>query len=69
MLERFGDPVEAIADPWLGCDQFRIVGVGFDLLSQIADEYSEIVHLIAVVGTPNRLQEFTVSDGFVRVAG
>src|ERR1700733_9428263 len=67
--ESFESAVETVADPGLSGDKLGVVGIGFDLFSQIADEDPQVGHLIAVVGPPDSLQEFAVSHGFVGVAG
>ena len=50
-------------------DVFGVVGIGFDLLAQIADEHAQVVHLVAIVGTPDRLQKLAMGHGFIGMAG
>ena len=38
------------------------LGIRLDLLAQVLDEDAKIVHLVAVVGPPDRLQQFAVRD-------
>ena len=39
----------------------------FDLLSQLVDDHAQVVHLVAVVGPPDRLQQFPVRQHLVGV--
>ncbi len=41
--------------------------IGLDLLAKAVDKHPQVFLLVAVVGTPDRLQEFTVGERFVRV--
>src|ERR1700736_2960764 len=52
--------LEAIADPGLGQNIFRVGGIRFDLLAQLVDDHTEVFGLFAVVGAPDRLEEAPV---------
>src|SRR5690348_17850908 len=52
--------LEPITDPRFGQDMFRMGGVGLDLLTNLIDEDAQVLGLIAVIGTPHGLQQFTV---------
>src|SRR5579864_686561 len=65
--KRLGVSVEAIADPWLGGYVFGIVRIEFDFLPQVTDKYAQVIHLIAIIGTPDCLQQFPMRHGLVRM--
>src|SRR5689334_6925885 len=44
----------------------QVLGVGwilFDLLPKLIDEHPEVLHLVAVVGSPHRLQQLCMGYG------
>ena len=49
-----------VADPRFGQEIRRVRGLRLDLLSQLVHEDAEVVDLIAVVGTPDRLQQLAM---------
>src|SRR6185312_11727038 len=51
---------ETIADAGLGGDEDRFAAPRFNLLAQLIDEDAEIFDLIAVLGSPDRLQQALV---------
>ncbi len=48
--------LEAVADPWLGEDEFGLGGVGFEFFAELVDDDAEIFGFFAVVGAPDGLQ-------------
>src|SRR5438093_11613078 len=61
-LFRFARSLETVADP--GFRQYKVWsgGIGFDLFPQLIDHHSQIFRFIAIVGTPNRLQQPAMSQ-------
>ena len=47
----------------------RAIGIELDLLSQSLDERPKVIDLIAIVGTPYRLQQFPMRHDFIRMLG
>ena len=45
----------------------RLGGIGLDLLSKVGDEDAQVIGLVAIVGSPYRLQQFPVGDRFAGV--
>ena len=66
-LQSLGITVEAVPDPRFRCYVLRLLGILFNLLSQVLDEHPEIIHLVSVVRTPNGLQQFAMWDRLVCV--
>ena len=60
--------LEAIADPRFSDDVARYVLVGFKLLSQMANEDSQVLGLFHAVWTPHSSEQGTMGDDLSRVA-
>jgi hypothetical protein len=58
--------MEAVTKPRFRKDISRSGGIWFDLLSDTIDKHTRVLDLAAVIGTPNRLEELDMRDGFVR---
>src|SRR5581483_2714986 len=67
ILGRFRSSVEAIADPGLRGNVLRMLRIRFDLFSKVLDKDPKVIHLIAVIGPPDRLQQFAMRNRLVRV--
>lgn len=53
---RLRQTIEAVANPGL-CDYvLRFIGIELDLLPQVLDNGPKIIDLIAIIGSPDRLQ-------------
>src|SRR5215469_9964426 len=59
----FGRPLETITDPRLGVNVAWMMRLRFDFFAQLIDEDTQVFHLLAVVGTPNRLQKAPMRQG------
>src|SRR5579864_8132796 len=57
--------IKAVAGPGVSHEELRFRRIGFDLLAQPIDEDSHVFEFVAVVWTPNRLQEFAMRDGLI----
>src|ERR1017187_3189579 len=64
-----GYPVKAVPHPRLRRDEPRRLGIPFDLLPQILDEDAQVIHLVAIVRAPDRLQQLAVGNRFVGALG
>lgn len=49
--------LEPLADTRFGHEQARVVGIGFDLLPQLADENSQVLDILALIAGPDFLQQ------------
>ena len=58
---------ETVPHPWVRQNVLRFRGIDLNFLPQMRDEYSQIVGLIAIVRTPNRLEQFPMGDGLSRL--
>ena len=61
--------LKAISNPRFGDDIGGNVLVGFELLSQVPDEYPQVFRLLGAVGSPNRPKQGAVRHHFSRVPG
>src|SRR5262245_22262955 len=60
-------PVETITDPRFGRDVLRSIRIWLDFLTEALHEYTQIVDLISVIGSPHGLQQFPMWNSFVRM--
>ena len=59
--------MEAITDPGFRQDVEGFFRFGLNLAAQLLDKDAQVFHFVAVVRTPNGLQQFTVRDGAIGV--
>src|ERR1044071_9212931 len=58
---------EAVSDPRLGEDVPWLRRIRLDLLSEMVDEDAQVLDFVAVVGSPDRLEQLAMRNGTVRV--
>jgi hypothetical protein len=56
-----------VADPRIGMNVLWMGGVRLDLLPELVDEYTQVFGFIAIVRTPDRLQQSAVFKGFTLI--
>ena len=54
--------LKAIADPELGQDMGRTGRIGFELLPKAPDEHAQVLHVIAVRGSPYLAEKVPVGQ-------
>src|SRR5436190_2920858 len=59
--------MEAVTHPRFRKQIFGARGVLLNFLSKLIDEYSQILHLVAVIRAPHRLQQLRMGDRYVRM--
>src|ERR1700687_2267234 len=59
--------MEAVSAPRLGQDVAGLVGFRLYLSTQLLYKHSQILHFVAVIGAPDRLEKFAVRNGPVRM--
>src|SRR5436190_5484273 len=59
--------MEAVPDPGLGEKILRSRRILLDLLSQLIYEYPQVLDLVSVIGSPDRLQQLRVGNRHVRM--
>ena len=64
-----GMGTQPVSDPRLRQQVDGFGGLRLDLLSKLVDHDPQIVHFVAVIGPPHRLQHLTMCDHFVDVNG
>ena len=59
--------MKAVSDPWLREDIPGLVGFRLDLSTQLLYKNPQILHFVAVIRSPDRLEKFPVRNGFIGV--
>src|SRR5580658_8756678 len=58
---------EAIAHPWLRQQVTRLRRIGLDFFAKLVDEHAQVFHLVAIVRSPDGLQQPAMRDGDIRI--
>ena len=59
--------LEPVAEPGFGEDISGFGGISLDLLAKLIDDDVQVLHLVAIIWPPNRLEDFAMWNGDVRV--
>src|SRR5580658_6749043 len=60
--------VETVAPPRFSKDVAGLRWIRFDLLPQLVHKHSEVLDFVAVIGAPDRLQNFAVRQDLIRMS-
>ena len=61
--------LQAVAHPGLGDEEPGLLRRAFDLIPQPVHEYVQVLRIVPVLRSPNRLQEFAMSNCSIRMCG
>src|SRR5690242_8495013 len=62
-LRRGRSDVESVTYPWLSSDVLRFLWVGLNLPAETLDKDAKVIHLIAIVRSPDGLQKLAMRHG------
>ena len=59
--------LEPVAEPRFGEDISGFCGISLDFLAKLINDDVQVFHLVAIIWPPDRLEDFAVRNGDVRV--